>query len=149
MKKQKTVKVLLDAYGTSEYGDEPSYAVCEVTQKFITRLEELQRLCDTADLTEVRAVGSPEWGPGNIDEELRLQNGELVVSSNSFWFTDYPKYGEYTIETGICIISALKEAFDANPDDALVNLAEDQEAVLELYQAELEGNSCDESLSGE
>ena len=134
MSNQKTVTVLCDAYSTSENGDGPSYAVYEVSQKFIERLEELQRLCDTADLTEVRTVGYPdEWGPGNIDDEERLQNGELVVSGNTFWFTDYPKYGQSTIETHICITSVLKKAFDANPDGALVNLAANQEAILELY----------------
>jgi hypothetical protein len=95
---QRIVTVFVDSFAENEYGDGPSFAKIEVDDAFIERLRKLQSICEQYNFSEVRVYASPEmWGPNGIEDELRLQCAELVVSMRSFYFTNYPKYGNYAI----------------------------------------------------
>lgn len=134
----KAVKVVVGAYGTSDNGDAPSYAAFEVTQALLDKLAKLVKVCGEHVLTEARVTGYPNWGPGDIEDELRLQNGEMVVlPGGSFWFTDYPKYGDYRIESRGADIAAIQVAFDSATDGEVVFLTDDQE-VREQYAEDSE-----------
>ena len=130
----KTVKLVVDAFATDEYADGPSYAVITVTRKLLNRLAELVHVCKEHGLSEARFTGYPVWGPGDIDDELRLQNGEMVIlPGGSVWYTDYPKFGDYRIESRADSISGLTAAFESNSDGSVAFLT-DSKDTRELYE---------------
>lgn len=112
--------VYIEAYACGENGDGPQYAKLEITSEFIERLKKLQALCVEHGLSELRVYRAPEaWGPGDVEEELQLSCAELVVTNSSFWFTDYPKYGDYSIETRSQEIEEFVQAVSTDGDAAV------------------------------
>lgn len=92
--------LVLKAYSCSDYGDGPLFAVIDDAQALLEKVVSLQLVVAQNNLSEARIIESPSvWGPGEIEDDLRLQCGELVVCSTSAWFTDRPKHADYTIET--------------------------------------------------
>lgn len=129
----KVVTFVVEAYAASEHGDGPSYASFEVTLAFLDRLDNLVRLCKENALSEARYAAYPTWGPGDIEEELRLQDGEIVVRPNgSFFYTDYPDVGDYKIESRDHQISTVRAAFTDAAHLETVFLTESQE-LRQLY----------------
>lgn len=123
--------VFIEAYACDSYGDGPKFAKLEVTPGFCDRLASLQQLCVDRNLSELRVYEGPDvWGPGNIEDELRLSDAELVVTKTSFWFTDHPKHTDYSIETRAQGIQAFIESASAKSDEPLF-LGEDIEALKE------------------
>lgn len=132
----KTITVVAEAYATNEHRAAPSFGVFEVTQASLDRLRSLADMASKHSLSEVRVHGYPDWGPGDIDNDLRLQSPELViVPRGAFWFTDYPKHSSYTIETRSCEIDHLQSLFDKASDAEVIFMTE-KEGVLERYEEE-------------
>lgn len=138
---QKQVAFYFDAHACDEHGDGPQAAKLMVTQSVVDMLVELQKLVASKSqpLSEVRVFAAPDmWLPDGIDDELRLNCAELVVSGENFWFTDAPNHANYTIESGGYAIENFVNAFkDAkNGESVFVGACE---FLLEL-KAELTGS---------
>ena len=94
-----TRTVYFGAYATNEF-EGPLYARLDVTPDFILTLRRLRALCSEQRLAQARINDAPdEWGPGTIEEEMRLEAPELVVTPHMFWFTDTPRHMPFHIET--------------------------------------------------
>lgn len=94
--------VFLEAYATGlgMGGGGPSYAKIVVGNNFPAQLLRLQGLCERNELSEVRISYAPDmWGPEGVEEELRMESPELVVSKTSFWFTDRGRHSDGHVET--------------------------------------------------
>lgn len=129
----KTVRIVVGAFATCDDGDGPMYASFRVNEAFVAKLEGLREVCKTHDLTEARIAASPDWAPGQIEKELRLQNGELVIlPDGAFWFTDYPKNGGYRIETRGAELAQVREALMKAEDGAVFFLTDDTEIQAEV-----------------
>lgn len=102
--------LVLPAYSMGDIGREPEFAVVAKPADLLTEVQRLQRVAIDHSLSELRVGYYPEWGPGDIGDELRLTNGELVVSQRSFWFTDTPKGSNTSIETQGCDVADLAKA---------------------------------------
>lgn len=99
-----TRMVFLEACATNEY-EGPLYARLEVTPDFISSLRKLRALCSEHGLSQARVTAAPqEWGPPGIEDGMRLEAPELVVTSHLFWFTDVPKHLPFHIETAFEVI---------------------------------------------
>lgn len=102
--------VYFEAYATNEY-EGPLYARLEVTPAFIRTLRRLRALCSEHGLAQARINDAPDvWGPGTIEEEMRLTAPELVVTPHLFWFRDVPKHMPFHIETACEAIDRFVEA---------------------------------------
>lgn len=92
--------VYFEAYACTDNADGPEFAKLLVDQHFCDKLKRLQKLVVDHKLSELRVYDGPDsWGPGDIEDNLRLTCAELVVTSSTFWFTDQPKHADYHIET--------------------------------------------------
>lgn len=133
----KSIQVVLAAYAADGTLDGPSFAEVLVNQDFLDRVQRIVQVCKDHGLTEARVSAFPEWGPGDIDGDLRLQCPELVVlPGGSFWFTDSPKDGG-RIESRACDVLSMRSTFDSAEDGAVVILNGDQglQAVYEQASA--------------
>lgn len=93
-------RAYIEAYAASDDSDGPSFALVLVTAELLARLKQLSALCVEHNLSELRVYESPElWGPGDVESDLRLTCGELVVTKDAFWFVDQPKHAFGHIET--------------------------------------------------
>lgn len=103
--------VYAEAYAADDDGDGPSLAEYQVDAAFLERLSRLHAVCVEHALTEVRVNAGPEWGPYGIEDELRLQNDELVVTgAGDFWFVADVKHNDYHVETRSLNIAAFMES---------------------------------------
>ncbi len=127
----KTVKAYFEAYAAGG-GDGPNFAKVEATPEFLARLRKLAALCSEHRLSEVRKFDAPEiWGPGNIEGELCLVCGELVVTSRSFWFVDVPKHANNHIETRAQDVEDFCKGVESAADDEVLYFGEDVLALEE------------------
>jgi len=144
---EKSITIVTGAFADSDYGDGPEFAYTDVDQKFLALVEKLVQLCKEHQLNEVRYSFHPTWGPGDIDTELRLQNGELVATANGgFWFTDYPKHGNYCIQSRAQDVEELSEVFLVAEHGATVFLTDD-DSVRERYEEHLSDTEEDEATA--
>lgn len=91
--------LFIEAYACDDHGDGPTYARCELTPGLIDRLRELRALAEANQLESARVYASPDaWGPSGIEDELRFNQANLVVTPSEFWFTDRPKHADYHVE---------------------------------------------------
>lgn len=98
--KENVVPVYIEAYACDDHGDGPQFALLNVDLAFCEKLMRLRQQCIDSNLSELRVFDAPDnWGPDNFAEELHLTCAELVVTRDSFWFTDSPKHASYNIET--------------------------------------------------
>ena len=100
--------LVLSASCTSDSGDSPEFAVIQDAHQLLVEVKRLEKLCTENDLSEARVYFGPDWGPGDIVDELRLQRSELVVCPTSFWFSGNPKHRDYKIETTNLDVRALE-----------------------------------------
>lgn len=108
------MKLFVSASSTDEYGDSPAYAAFEVDEEFVTGIKRLQSVVTEHKLHSVSTWGSPDsWQRG---EDLRLRGDKLVVNDTTFWFSAYPKYGSYHVETLSMSIAALEQLFEGKPN---------------------------------
>ncbi|GMG94749.1 hypothetical protein Cmtc_59690 [Cupriavidus sp. TKC] len=133
-----SARAVIGASGTIDGSEAPTFAVFDIDRAFIATVSRLINLCNEHKLTEARTVHYPAWGPGWIEEELKLQNGELVVQPNGiFRFTDYPKYGGYLIQTADVDFNQLRSKFDSAVDGEVLFLAKEP-YVRQYYEQEYE-----------
>jgi len=94
--------VFLEAFATGQglLGGGPSYAKVSVGSHFKAQLHRLQGLCVNNELTEVRISYAPDmWGPEGVEEEMRMESPELVVTKTDFWFVDRGRHSDGHVET--------------------------------------------------
>ncbi|MFN9474514.1 hypothetical protein [Acidovorax sp.] len=128
----KVVTMVLAAYSSSENADGPSFATFEITRALIDRCLQLEQLASEHCLSEVRISASPVWTPREVENQLRLQCGELVLDvSGAMHFTDYPKYGDFVITSETLQIDDIRRAFDTFPDGAVVRRTNTAEFKLQ------------------
>ncbi len=84
--------VRIRAYQTSPTGwMDVRWIVVVATKQFAERLRRLVELGKANDLTESRISLSPEaWGPQEVERDGGINNPELVVSGEEFWFRADP-----------------------------------------------------------
>jgi hypothetical protein len=130
-------KLYIEAYACSEYGAGPDYLVLEVTQAVVDYIKELQTVCLMHKLNEVHTsrVGTYEWGPGDVADDLRLQLDSLVVTQTSFWFTAVPKHSDYHVETRGQLIGDLVKGFERSAGEPWV-MGSNLSVLTGLYTAE-------------
>lgn len=110
--------VFIEAYACSEHGDGPGFAAFKLTESLVEELTTLSQLCADRGLSEVRVPRGCLWGPGNIQDELRLRSDELVVCGDYFWFRATPKHEDYHVESRAASIrKVLADAKDWKQDD--------------------------------
>lgn len=114
MSQQNSAQVVyLDANTTGNglLGGGPTYARIEAGSHFTAQLKRLSKLCNEESLTEVRISYAPDmWGPEGIEEDLRTECPELVVTKSGFWFVDRGRHSDAQIQTSA---QSLKEFFEA------------------------------------
>lgn len=99
-----------NAVGQGLSGGGPSYAKVVVGSHFKAQLLRLQGLCANNELTEVRISYAPDmWGPEGVEEEMRMECPELVVTKTDFWFTDRGRHSDGLVETRT---QSMKELFE-------------------------------------
>ena len=104
------MKLVVKAYATSEYGDSPSFAVVDVTPELVAHLNHLREVCVGNCLSQVQTRNGPdEW---DLEDDLRLRGDTLHVDDTGFYYSAYPKHGDYTVETPALDIVWLKELLD-------------------------------------
>lgn len=70
----------LEAYAAHSHGEGPGFACITPDAAFLTRLRTAVRQCDNLGLNSVSINGAPDsWGPGEIANDLKLVDGELIV----------------------------------------------------------------------
>lgn len=138
----KVVTFIFSAHETSiDGGDCPSFASFEMTQKTIDRLKATKAVMDEHRFARCSTYASPDyWGPGNIENELRLQGDELVVSSlGDMWFSSFPKHADYEIETNAVSVEFLEKSFEAAKDgDFCSTMDDDLDVEIEFHEDALE-----------
>lgn len=96
----KVAEVVVDAYGSSDEGDAPTYATIRVDDQLVRQLKTMSAACRALSLTEVRCVWAPDWGPPGVGESLRLGCPELVVTADgAFYFEDLPHGADYAVQS--------------------------------------------------
>ncbi|MGH8156591.1 MAG: hypothetical protein ACREPQ_00595 [Rhodanobacter sp.] len=102
--------VYVEAYAVDDNGDGPTLAEFKVDSAFIERLTRLHTVCVENDLREARVQDGPDWGPYGIEDDLRLQNHILVVTSTGdFWYSASVKHADYAVETRAMSVETLIE----------------------------------------
>ncbi|WP_425953056.1 hypothetical protein [Ralstonia pseudosolanacearum] len=95
-----TGKVFIEAFACDENGDGPEWAELHNPAAVLDRIRELQVLIVEHKLSEVRVFMAPDvWGPAGVEGDLQLSGDELVVTTDSFWFTCFPSNQDYICET--------------------------------------------------
>ena len=124
--------VVLAAHSTADSSDEPEYCAFSINAELIDKINRLVDLCQEQGLSQVNFSANPdEWGPAGVEENARLQGGELVVcASGGFWFSDAPKYGPGYFESEIINVEAVQQMLAEH--DACVVFQNDE--VRELYE---------------
>lgn len=135
---QKQITIVVDAFSTSDYQAGPCYAAFTVDTMFIDRLKEVQNGIRSLKLSEAAIFAKPDkWGPGEVEDELRLQCGKLHLNKyGDFYFEDLPKYGEPIQSRGIDVIT-IGEKFAAARHGEVIHVGDDP-TVLEMYLDDLQ-----------
>lgn len=120
------IKLYLEAYAVSNFGNGPRYARYDLTEESLTNILKLQKVCTENGLNECRVSDSPDW---DGEDDLCLTSQELVVTPNDFWFIARPDRAEYHVETRGMTILMLVEASQGNGD---IYFGEDIDNLREL-----------------
>lgn len=145
----KQVAMVVHAYSTDDDSDSPDFAVIHVSELMLSKLESLANLCEACNLSQVRKGAYPQWGPGDIETELRLQHGELVVMrGGTFFYTDFPAHQGGHIETNVQDISQIRKEFESAADGAVVFLTTEK-WIKESYLANMAAQGDEHDEAGE
>ncbi|HCF4079464.1 hypothetical protein [Pseudomonas aeruginosa] len=128
--------LVLSAFCTADSDDGPEFAVINDAHHLLVEVKRLEKLCTENNLSEARVYFGPDWGPGDVEDELRLQCGELVVCPTSFWFSDYPKYADYKIESTNVDIPSLESAL-AEEGSGCIFMGDNTDDMKERYTEDL------------
>lgn len=130
--KNDDAQVFLEAYTTGNglLGDGPTYALVVADAHFRAQLGRLQKLCTKEALNEARISYAPQmWGPEGVEDEMRMECPELVVTQSSFWFVDRGRHSDAQVETRQTSVQHFLEAV-ANASGPIY-LANDPQALEE------------------
>lgn len=109
MDEKKTLDLIVEAYTTSEYADGPGWARIELHQGLMNRIAALSKLCQEQRLARVATYDTPaQW---DLEEELRLRDDVMTVTTRDLWFEAYPKHGNDQSETRALHIETLEKAW--------------------------------------
>lgn len=108
-----------EAFACDEWGDSPRWAKLNITQEFVNQLHSMQTRCLQFNAQMAVHAYPDKW---DMEDELRLQNDELNVSTLSFWFSACPKHASYSVETRLLDIKDFFDAID-NPERRMRHLA--------------------------
>lgn len=104
------MKLVVKVYATSEYGDSPCFAIVDVTSELVAHLKHLSSVCTDNGLSQVQTFNGPdEW---DLQDDLLLRGDALHVDDDCFYYSAFPKYGDYRVETLTINIVWLKELLD-------------------------------------
>lgn len=104
------MKLVVKVYATSEYGDAPSFAAVDVTPELVAHLNHLSEVCAGNCLSQVQTHNGPDaW---DLEDDLRLRGDTLHVDDTRFYYSAYPKHGDYTVETCSLDIDWLEELLE-------------------------------------
>jgi hypothetical protein len=135
----KPVLAHLEAYAVSEYGDGPNVASINVDSVFVATLRDLRQFAVDKDLSEVRKSLYPQsWGPAGVEKELRLNQGELVVTPHSFWFQANPHGQDYHVETRAADLDEFLLAVQRHTGDGPMYFGEQAQEIQRLVESDNE-----------
>ncbi len=143
-KKTKSITIVVDAFSTNEYEDAPAYAAFDVNQEFLARIEAVRSVVERLDLAHAGLNAYPEqWGPGEIEESLRLTGCELILDRSGYcYFEAQPKWGQ-VIQCRGFDLRELEEAYADGNDGDIVYLG-DQAEVKEMYLEDIGASEAPE-----
>jgi hypothetical protein len=149
MKQQKAEQVVyLDAYSTvsGSLEFEPTYARITAGVTFMAQIKRLHTLCQKEQLNEVRLSYAPDmWGPAGVEDSMRGECPELVVTQSSFWFADRGRHQEGHVETRSVSILHLTQALASATGP--IFLCSDPTALENFVAEEEHDNEEEEGLS--
>lgn len=122
--------------------DGPSYCRYNVTDAFVTRMNELRSICQAHGLSEVRVWMEPDrWGSGDVDvaDAASMDAAELVVSDDQFWFAATFRHFAGDVETETMHCDTLLDAFMSGRAEFSDWLDEDLVEEVEKDQARERG----------
>lgn len=138
----------IEAYAASDTGDGPRFGSVRADEALLGKLLELQVLCKQNGLSEVRVFGGCDWGPEGIEDKLRLQNHELVVVDDQFWFRADVKHADYHIETRSQNILAFVNAVRQHAGDEPLRFGDYSDAAWEVALNGLDEDEDDDNEPG-
>lgn len=131
----------VEAYAVHDAGDGPALVAFAVDKAFVERLSRLHDVCVQNDLCEVRADAAPDWGPYGIEDDLRLENHELVVTGlGRFWYRAAVVHADYHVESRLLSIGEFVDRCRSALAEGKAYLVcgewgeEDPEAVIAAYR---------------
>lgn len=136
--------VYFPVHATDESGDAPLFIKVEVDEAFKAKLRRLTAACLACDLTEARVwLSNATWLPEDVVDDLRLSGEELVVAGAMsphpyFWFTCWPKHGNYRCETPLSDVEGFLDAVERGEQ----YMGCDPDALRELVEASHEHASA-------
>lgn len=138
-KSEKSITIVMRAYATSDNSDSPGYATAEISECYLNKLEQLLVVCKENQLSQVRQDAGPDWGPGSVTDDMRLRGDVLVVSRHGdMWYSAYPKYGDFDVETGMIEIANIRKEFESAETGAVVYMTDEGclDEIRELYESD-------------
>jgi len=134
----KTVTTYVEAYACDEHGDGPLFAKVEADQAFLDRITRLQKIVKEHHLSEVRQYsGDHEWEAGDVADDLRLVNDELVVCHDAFWFVADVKHADYHVETRAQDIETFIKSILAHEGDEPMYFGNDIKELQDMVEDDL------------
>lgn len=134
----KTVTLIVPASAVSENGDGPIAACIEVNKGLFERLKKLQSCVDTTlGITQLVVFDAPSsWLPKGIENDLRFNHAQLVITTDRFWYSDQPKHSDYLVECKIVGTEELLSVYENAKDGETVIHGDDefQEKITDLLE---------------
>lgn len=124
--------LVLKAFDWGENGFDPQFVVVTDPAELLRDVKRLMEVVQSHGLSEARISCSPDWGPGDVADEMRLTCGELVVGKSFFWFTDQPKHSESPVQSESFSLKHLIEVLTAEGSGPMY-MAADPEDLKECY----------------
>ena len=128
--------VYIESYACSDHGPGPAFAIVDADDAFRRQLLNLQSICKEHGLSEARVNLGCDWGPGEVETDLRLENHELVVAGDMFWFVAQPKHADYHVETRLQSIESFVKDTAAHAEGTPLRFGEYDEEDWEEYLEE-------------
>lgn len=95
------VELWMEAYVCDDFGDGPSWAMVALDAPLVTRILKMQATCQNNALGHVSEWESPsDWEEdAGYGSRFNMQDWQLYVSSDRFWFRGHPKHCSTAVET--------------------------------------------------
>jgi hypothetical protein len=94
---EKPVNLYLEVGSSDEFGESPIWARIELSDAWLTQLQQLASLCHQRNLYSTSvSSGCDEW---EREEYFRMNVQELFVDKEWFWIQAYPKHSNHSVST--------------------------------------------------